>query len=343
MMKTVLQRGLAIAMTLSIAAGVFANGQQGAESSSSSQAASGAVLIGIAQFLQHPALDQCQQGVQDAVKARGIEATYDVQNANGDPSTAAQIANKYKGENVAVAVGIATPIAQAMVNAMPTTPVVFSAVTDPVGAGLVQSNDTGDAYCTGASDAIPTQANIKLFGDIAKIKTLGYIYCNAEANSVYELANVEEGAKAAGMTLVTQTVNTTADVRQAAQSIVSRVDGLYLSTDNTVYGAIAAVIDVFRQAKKPIFAGDATGVMDGGCMVASGSNYYKLGIATGNIVADIIQGKKCSDIPVKFATEASEMDFLVDLDAAANCGITISQKYIDDATMIFQNGKLTTK
>jgi putative ABC transport system substrate-binding protein len=301
------------------------------------------IKVGIAKILQHPALDACEQGVQDALKARGINAVYDLQNANGDLSTAAQIANKFKGDKVDVAVGIATPVAQALANALKDIPVVFSAVTDPVGAGLVASTARGDGNITGASDAIPTASNIALFKAVAGIRTLGYIYCSSEANSITELALVEEGARAAGLSLVTQTVNTTADVRQAAQSIVNRVDGIYLSTDNTVFTALPAIIDVFKTAKKPIFAGDATGARDGGCLIASGSNYYRLGLSTGNIVADIIQGKAPASIPVKFATEPSELDFLVDLDAAKNCGITIPQRYIDAATMIFENGKLTEK
>jgi putative ABC transport system substrate-binding protein len=328
--------GIGIALALLALQVGFANGgKQGGDA--------GRPVIGISKILQHPALDACEQGVKDAIAARGINAVYDEQNANGDLSTAAQIANKFKSEKVSVAVGIATPTAQALVNALTDTPVVFTAVTDPVGAGLVQSVQNGTGNVTGASDAIPTANNIMLFKEIAGIKTLGFIYTSSEANSSAELLTITDAAKQAGIALVTQTVNTTADVKQAAQSIAGRVDGLYLSTDNTVFAALPAIIEVFSAAKKPVFAGDATGAKDGGCMIASGTDYYKLGIATGNIVADILGGKKPADIPVKFATEPSELDFLVDLDAAKNCGITIPQKYIDQATMIFADGKLTTK
>jgi putative ABC transport system substrate-binding protein len=321
-----------------VAQGIFAGGQ-GQRASNSG----GGYKVGIAKIIQHPALDACEQGIIDTLASRGIEAVYDRQNANGDLSTAAQIATKFKADKVNVAVGIATPVAQALANAIKDIPVVFSAVTDPIDAGLVTTTAHGEGNVTGASDAIPTAANIALFKEIAGIKTMGYIYCSSEANSITELAKVEAGAKAAGLTVVTQTVNTTADVRQAAQAIVGRVDGLYVTTDNTVVAALPAVIETFRTAKKPLFAGDATSVMDGGCLVASGSNYYKLGVATGNIVADILQGKAPAVIPIKFATEPSEQDFLVDLDAAKNCGIVIPQKYIDAATMVFENGALTNR
>jgi putative ABC transport system substrate-binding protein len=124
---------------------------------------------------------------------------------------------------------------------------------------------------------------------------------------------------------------------------VNRVDGIYMTTDNTVFSAVSAIIQVFGDAKKPIFAGDVTGVKDGGCLVGSGFNYYKAGIATGNIVADILQGKKPADIPVKFLTEPSESDLLFDLDNAKALGITIPQKYLSQANLIFENGTLTER
>ncbi|GHV39719.1 ABC transporter substrate-binding protein [Spirochaetia bacterium] len=317
---------------------VFAGG--GAQKASGDGAQ---VRIGIAKIVQHVALDACEQGIQDALKARGVNAVFDLQNANGDMSTAAQIANKFKNDKVSVAVGIATPIAVALANAIKDTPVVFSAVTDPVSAGLVSSLTRGEGNVAGMSDAIPTADHIKLFKEIANISTLGYIYTGSEANSLAALTLVEEACKANSITLVSQSINTSADIRQAAQAIVNRVDGIYLTTDNTVFSAVSAIIQVFGDAKKPIFAGDVTGVQDGGAMIASGFNYYKAGLATGNIVADILAGKKPADIPVKFLTEPSESDLLFDLDAAKRCGITIPRKYLDSANLIFENGKLTTK
>jgi putative ABC transport system substrate-binding protein len=110
-----------------------------------------------------------------------------------------------------------------------------------------------------------------------------------------------------------------------------------------VFSAVSAIIQVFGRAKKPIFAGDVTGVKEGGCLIASGFNYYKAGIATGNIVADILEGKKPADIPVKFLTEPSESDLMFDLDNAKLLGITIPPKYLSQANLIFENGKLTER
>jgi putative ABC transport system substrate-binding protein len=336
-----------ILVSLCLCAALFAGGggekAQPAAGSTGGTAASGPVKIGISKIMPHPALDACEQGIQDQLKARGISATFDLQSANGDMSTATQIANKFKNEGVAVAVGIATPTAQALANAIKDIPVVFSAVTDPVDAGLIPSLQGGGGNVAGMSDAIPTADHIKLFKEICKINTLGYIYTGSEANSAASLALVESSCKAQGIALVSQAINTSADIRQAAQAIVGRVDGIYLTTDNTVFSAVAAIIDVFGAAKKPIFAGDVTGVKDGGCLIASGFNYYKAGIATGDIVADILKGKNPNSIPVKFLTEPSESDLMLDLDNAKKLGITIPQKYIDSANLIFQNGKLTEK
>jgi putative ABC transport system substrate-binding protein len=240
-------------------------------------------------------------------------------------------------------VGVATPVAVALANTIKDTPVVFTAVTDPVGANLVTTLSRGEGNVTGLSDAIPTGDHIALFKEIAGLRTLGYIYTSSEANSISALALVEEACAAQGIALVTQAISTSAELRQAAEAIVNRVDGIYLTTDNTVYSALPALIQVFTAAKKPIFSGDVTAALTGGCMIASGFNYYKAGIATANIIADILEGKKPADIPVKFLTDPSESDLLFDLDAAKTCGIAISDKYLSMANYIFENGSLREK
>ena len=279
----------------------------------------------------------------DAIKDAGINATFDNQNANGDVNTANQIANQFKDENVDVAVGIATPVAIALANTLRNTPVVFGTVTDPLGAGLVTTLDHGDKNVTGMSDELPSKQHIKLFKEIAGIKTLGYIYTASEDNSVSSLKLVQDGCKEAGIELVVQSISNSSEVKQAAEAIVNRVDGIYLTTDNTVFSALPSLVAVFNKAKKPIFSGDVTGAKEGGCFMASGFNYYKAGYATGEMVVEILNGKKPSTIPVRFMTKPEDSDLLFDLDAAKACGITIPAKYLEQATYIIENGKLTTK
>ncbi|WP_407427244.1 ABC transporter substrate-binding protein [Treponema sp.] len=301
------------------------------------------VKIGIAKIVQHVALDSVEQGIIDVLNENGVKADFDLQNANGDSNTAAQIAMKYRDERVDVAVGIATPVALALANTIDDIPVVFGTVTDPLGAGLVTTLDHGEGNVTGMSDAIPTEQHIALFKELTGIKTLGYIYTSNEANSVSSLELVKKGCELAGLNLVTQAITNSSEVKQAAETIINRVDGLYLTTDNTVFSALSAVKQVFGDAKKPVFSGDVTGAQDGGCVIASGFNYYKAGRATGEMVLKILNGEKPENIPVRFMTEPSDSDLLFDLDAAKNCGIEIPQQYIDKANLIFENGKLTKK
>ena len=281
------------------------------------------VKIGIAKIVQHPALDAVEQGITDVVNESGFVADYDFQNANGDVNTAAQIALKYKDERVDVAVGIATPVALALATSIKDIPIVFGTVTDPVGAGLVSSIDKGENNVCGMSDAIPSEQHIALFKKVAGLKTLGYIYTSNEANSISALEQVKRGCQEAGL--------------------VDRVDGIYLTTDNTVFSALSSLVQVFGQAKKPIFSADVTGAEAGGCLMASGFNYYKAGRATGEMVVKILNGAKPADLPVRFMTEPSDSDLLFDLDVAAACGITIPQDLLDSANEIIVQGKLTKK
>ncbi|GHU39053.1 ABC transporter substrate-binding protein [Spirochaetia bacterium] len=326
---------LVLAALLCATAGiVFAGGKA---------ATDGKVKIGIAKIVQHPALDAAEQGMIDVLEAAGVAFEYDRQNANGDVNTAAQIAAKFRSERVALAVGIGTPVAVALATAIKDIPVVFATVTDPVGAGLVSTVAHGEGNVTGMSDATPNEDYIRIFKEIANIKTFGYIYTSNEANSISSLLEVQAAAKKLGVTVIEQAISTSSEVRAAAQSIVGRVDGIYLTTDNTVYSALPALIQVFNAAKKPIFSCDVTSTRGGGSVIATGINYYKAGRATGELVLQILNGKKPSDIPVRYMTEPGDNDFLLDLDEAARCGIKVPQKYIDQANIIFQNGKATEK
>lgn len=301
------------------------------------------VTIGIAKIVQHVALDDVERGVMDAVKEAGINAKYDLQNANGDVNTANQIAVQFKDEKVDVAVGIATPIAIALANTLKETPVVFGTVTDPLGAGLVTTLEHGEKNVTGMSDELPSVEHIKIFAKIAGLKTLGYIYTSNEDNSLSSLELIKKGCAEAGLELVTQSISISSEVKQAAESIVDRVDGIYLTTDNTVFSALPSLVTVFNKAKKPVFSGDVTGAKEGGCFMASGFNYYKAGRATGEIVVQILKGAKPSEIPVRFMTKPEDSDLLFDLDAASNCGITIPAEYLEKATYIIKDGKLQEK
>ncbi|HWI41503.1 MAG TPA: ABC transporter substrate-binding protein, partial [Verrucomicrobiae bacterium] len=283
---------------------------------SSALAAPQKVLIGVSKIVSHPALDAVEKGMQDELAALKIDAQYDLQNANGDANTAASIANKFQAQKVDIAVGIATPTSQALVNTLKNTPVVFSAVTDPVKAGLVKSLKTGTKNVTGVSDMTPVKEQIQLLLKIRKIKRLGHIYTSSEENAVVLAGVVKQACRELGIEFVETTVSKSSEVKQAVQAIIRRVDALYISTDNTVVSAISAVTDVAMKNKVPVISADPSSAEGHPILAAWGFDYYKMGRVTGKMVAEIVKGKKPEQMPTRFMTNASDVDLLVNLDVA---------------------------
>ena len=301
------------------------------------------VVIGISKIVSHPALDAVVKGVQDELKAEKINATFDVQNANGDISTAASIANKFQSEKVTLAVGVATPTAQALVNTLKGIPIVFSAVTDPVKAGLVTSLKKGDKNVTGVSDMTPVKQQIELLMRMKKIKRLGHIYTSSEENAVVLANIVKQVCKELKIEFVETTVTKSAEVKQATESIIRRVDALYISTDNTVVSAMSAVAEVAAKSKVPIMSADPSSSEAYDVLAAWGFDYYKMGRATGKLVVEILKGKKPEQIPTRFMTKASDVDLMINLDVAKKLGLTVPKDLVKTANTIRENGKLTKK
>jgi putative tryptophan/tyrosine transport system substrate-binding protein len=301
------------------------------------------ILIGISKIVAHPALDAVEKGIQDELATLKIDVQYDLQNANGDAKTAASIANKFQSEKVSLAVGIATPTAQSLVNTLKSTPVVFSAVTDPVKAGLVKSLTKGDKMVTGVSDMTPVRQQIELLLKIKKVKRLGHVYTSSEENAVVLAGVVKQVCKDLGIEFVETTVSKSSEVKQAVQAIIRRVDALYISTDNTVVSAMSAVTDVAMKSKVPVMSADPSSAESFPVLAAWGFDYYKMGRATGKMVAEILQGKKPEQLPTRFMTKASDVDLLVNLDVAKKLGLTVPKDIVKTANKIVENGKLSKK
>ena len=301
------------------------------------------VSIGISKIVSHPALDAVVKGVQDEIQASKINATFDIQNANGDISTAASIANKFQSQKVDLAIGVATPTAQSLVNTLKNTPIVFTAVTDPVKAGLVSSLQKSGKNVTGVSDMTPVRQQIELLLRIKKVKRLGHIYTSSEENAVVLAGIVKQVCKDLDIQFVETTVTKSSEVKQAAQSIMHRIDALYISTDNTVVSAMSAVADAAMKKKVPIMSADPSSSEAYDVLAAWGFDYYKMGRATGKLVIEILNGKKPGDIPTRFMTKPSDVDLFVNLDAAKKLGLTIPADIVKSAKTVRQNGKLTKK
>lgn len=296
--------------------------------------------IGITKIVSHPALDSLEKGAMEVILETYPDATFDNQNANGDMNTASSIAQKFKADKVDLAIGIATPTAQALANTMKSIPVIYSAVTDPVDAGLVDSFDQGGSNITGISDMTPVKDQIKLLMSLTEIKTLGHIYTSSEANAV-TLANMaKEACEELGIQFIETTVTNSSEVKQATQTIIDKVDAIYISTDNTVVSALSSVSDVATRKGIPIMSADPSSAEENEILISWGFDYYKMGKACGRLAVEVLQGKKTSDIPTVFMTSVEDIDLLVNMDLAAKLGITIPADLEAKAATLIKDGNI---
>ncbi|MFT9600051.1 ABC transporter substrate-binding protein [Mesobacillus sp.] len=295
------------------------------------------VKIGITQIVEHPSLDATREGFIAALKDAGYEEgknlKLDYQNAQGDMNNNASIAQKLVSDKNDLILAIATPSAQAAVQATKDIPILFSAITDPVSAELVQSFEEPGGNATGTSDTHPdaiknTIASIKKF--IPDAKKVGIIYNNGEPNSVINVKNAKEAIKEAGLEAVETTISTSSEVKQAAESMVGRVDVLYIPKDNTVVAALESVIAVGNDKDIPIFSGDGDSVKRG-TFASYGFDYHDLGYTTGKMAVEILKGKKPSEIPVGFP---ENLELIVNKNAAKEEGITLTEDLLKDAKIV---------
>ena len=301
-------------------------------------------LIGVSKFLAHPALDAVEAGMQDYLKSVGKEVRFDFQNANADSSATSQIAQKFKADRVRMAVGIATSSAQALAMVLPDRPVIFSAVTDPLAAGLVTTYKTGYAeQVTGVSDMNPVEAQIELLARLTGAKVIGNVYASGEANGVVLMQQAKAATEKLGLQFVTAAVANTSEVMSATQSIVGRVDALYIATDNTVISALPSVDDVAKKAGVPLMTADPSNVEGTEFLVAWGFDYYKIGLATGEIIAQLLDGKKAGEIGTVFLTDPADFELWVNLDAAKKLGITIPADIESSAAVLVKDGRKIVK
>ncbi len=298
--------------------------------------------IGISKIVAHPALDAVEQGIQDELEELGYGGvTYDLQNANGDMNAAASIANKFRADRVNVAVGIATPTSQALVQALTEIPVVFTAVTDPVDAGLVAELDNEpSSNVTGYSDMTPVREQIQMMVDLGGVNRIGHVYSSGEANAVTLAEMAAEVCEDLGVEFLTSTVTNSAEVRQATQSIADRVDAIYVSTDNTVVSALSSLTDVAAANGIPVVTADPSSAEDYDVLAAYGFDYYTMGRATGALVKRVLEGENPGSIPVQFLTDAEDLILHLNLDVAEELGIELADAALEQADQVVENGEL---
>ncbi|MEO0770392.1 MAG: ABC transporter substrate-binding protein [Cyanobacteria bacterium J06649_4] len=289
-------------------------------------------FVAVTQIVEHPALDSVRDGVKDELAEAGYEdgntLRWEWQSAQGNPATATQIANKYAGANPSVIVAIATPSAQSAASAATSTPIVFSAVTDPVGAKLVDNADRPGGNISGVSDLSPIAEQLALIKEILpEATTLGVIYNAGEDNSVSLVELINENAGAEGLTIEEVTVSATSEVAGAARSLVGTVDAIYIPTDNTVVSALESVIQVGQDNQVPVFAGDTDSV-ERGAIAAISFDYYDVGRQTGEMVVKVLRGNKPGDLAVEFV---EDLNLTINATAAEAMGVTLPEAVVSRA------------
>jgi putative ABC transport system substrate-binding protein len=295
------------------------------------------VKIGISQLVQHPALDSACEGFIEALKEAGYEEgkniKIDMQNAQGDVTNAQTIARKFADEKVDMILAIATPAAQAAANVTKDIPILITAVTDPVMAGLAESLDEPGGNVTGTTDMNPVSEQIKLIKDLVpNVKNVGILYNSGEINSKVQVDMAKEAADSLNLNIVEATVSNSSEVNQAAQSLLGRVDAIYVPTDNTIVSAIGAVIKVANDNKIPVI-GSERGQVDAGAIATKGIDYKELGRQTGQIAVKIIKGKKPQDIPIE---GSKVVTLIVNQKAAETIDLTIPKGILDKADEIIK-------
>ena len=267
--------------------------------------------IGIAQFAEHGSLDNCRQGFLEGLKEEGIEEgknlEVDYQNAQSNGSTANQIAQNYVANNVDLICAIATPMAQSAFTAADgKIPLIYTAISDPVDAGLANADKSSTGNVTGTSDKLPVEEQLKMIrAMMPEAKNIGILYTTSEVNSESAIAEYQALAGQYGFTIVTQGISKTADIPLAVDQLLPKVDCLTNLTDNTVVSSLDVILDKANAKNIPVFGSEIEQVKKG-CVAAQGLDYIELGKVTGRMAAQVLKGeKKASEIPYEQIAQSS--------------------------------------
>jgi len=258
--------------------------------------------ISIIQVVEHPALDAARKGIIDTLQENDKKIQIDFQSAQGNAALGAQIAQKFVGSNPSVMVGIGTSVSQALVAAdqKRNIPIVFSSVSDPLSAKLVNDLKKPGNDVTGVSDFIEPGLQFELFKKIMpKLTKIGIIYSPGESNSVVLNEKMKKVAGSYGLELIFAPANTSGDVPQATHSLMSRVQAIFINNDNIALSAFEAIVKIATQNNIPVFCSDID-MVEQGALAALGPNQYEVGKQVGKIILQILAGEKPGQIPVGF-------------------------------------------
>ncbi|QNG59239.1 ABC transporter substrate-binding protein [Bacillus sp. PAMC26568] len=288
--------------------------------------------IGVTQIVEHASLDAALEGFKKALEEKGLNVEYDVQIAAGDQNNNQTIASNFVGDDVDLIFANSTPSAQSALNATKDIPIVFTSVTDPIGAKLVKSFEEPGGNITGTTDTHPDAipSTIKFIDENLDCKKVGMIYNSGEQNSVAQIELVKKAMKDTDLEIVEASVSTSAEVKQAAESLVGKVDSFYIITDNTVVSALESVVSVAGDEDIPLFVGELDSVARGG-FAAYGFDYKDIGYEAGLKAVSILTGdKEVSEIPVDYP---QKLKLQISKKAAEAMNVEIKEEW-DDAEII---------
>lgn len=292
------------------------------------------IKIGINQLVSHEALDASYQGFVDALADSGYldgeNIKIDYQNAQNDPATLNTIATKLVNDGSDLILAIATPSAQAVANATRDIPILVTAVTDPAGSDLVESNEAPGGNISGTSDLTPIKLQIQLLTKLVpEAKTIAILYSSSESNSKIQVEIAKEAAKELNLETVEATVSNTNDIEQVVQSLVGKVDAIYAPTDNTIASGMPTVAMVANPNGIPIICGEE-GMVGKGGLATYGINYYKLGWLTGKQAVRIIKDDaKPATMPIEYLPE-DEYTVTINEEVAKQLGIVIPKELLSN-------------
>ena len=320
-MANITRRG-AIAMALGM--GLAACSNSNGSSEDGGNAGEGAYKIGVIQLVEHEALDASNKGFVAALDDAGLDYTIDQQNAQGDQSACQTIASKLVNDGDDLILAIATPAAQAIAGATTDIPIVGTAVTDFAEAGLVTSNDAPGGNVTGTSDLTPVAEQIALIPQLfPEAKTVGVLYCTAEANSAIQAEMAHAACEANGLAAEDFTVSSSNEIQQVVESMVGKADVVYCPTDNTVAAGMATVAMVATENKLPTVVGEV-GMVNNGGLVSYSIDYYELGYRAGKMAVRILtEGADPASMPIEYLA-AEECDLVKNDETAEALGVDLS-------------------
>lgn len=287
--------------------------------------------IGITQYVSHPALDNAREGFKDAFADADVEVNWDEQNAQADQATSSNIAGTFATAGLDLVHAIATPTSQAAAQQITDTPIVFSSVTDPEEAGLVESWEEPGGNITGASDLNPVREQLELLLEIVPdVETVGVVYSSGEPNSAVQVDLLNEAAEELGVEVQEATISASSEVQQGVESL-SGVDAIYVPTDNAVVSALESVIQYGQQNEVPILAAEADSVTRG-AMATYGIDYQQLGYQAGEMALRILLD---GEDPATMAVETQEnLELTVNPEAAEMFGVELADELIDRADVV---------